>query len=116
MDLSKLTQVCKKFNGKLIDNFCVIKQGSQEVTISLWNPLTRDNPKLHYNEEDIETALRLAKSQPSSNWHFFSKRIENKTPIYLAQAYSGSFLPKPKGEYFGWVFEIRKGGKIIKQK
>jgi len=107
--------ICEKFNGVQKNNFCIIKQGSQEITISLWNPLTEGNPKLHFNEKDIETTLKLAKKQPMDNWHFFSKRIENKTPIYSAQQYIGSFLPKPRGEYFGWVFDVNSDGKIVRQ-
>jgi len=104
---------CKKFGGTQKDNFCIIKQASQEVTISLWSPLTEGLSELHFNEKDIGNVLKIAKNQPMSNWHFFSKQIGKEGKIYTTQAYIGPFF---KGEYFGWNFDVTEDGRILRQR
>lgn len=97
---------CSKFNGKLEGNICTVNQSSQEIKISLWNAFTKNKPEKHLGEKDIQTILSLAKMQPNSNLHFFSKEVKNNTEAYVAQAYTGQ-------EYFGNVFIITKDGRII---
>ena len=105
-------ELCKKFNGKLLANYCVIGD-NREVTISLWTHFTKDKSKEQMNEDDIKAILNLAKTQPRDNWHFFAKEKINNTLFYKAQAYTGSLLKK--GEYYGWQFLVNKEGFIAKQ-
>jgi len=105
-------EICRNYKGRIDANFCTIRLDGQEITVSMWNPLTIDKPELHFNEEDFKNVISLAKKQPRHNLHFFSKSIKNGNVVYGVQAYEGNFKD---GEYYGWTFYVDKRGRIIKQ-
>ena len=109
MSFDKLVDLCKKVDGKLKDNFCVINRKEQQIVISMFTPFTEDTPKAHMDEQDLDNILNLASKQKHQNLHFYNKQFLNNTLFYGAQAFSGDF---PKKEYYGQDFLINKEGRI----
>ena len=107
----KLVGMCKKFGGKVDDNFCILNKKEQQVVISMFTPLTKNIPKEHMNEKDFTNILKFTDKQKHQNFHFYCKQYINKTLLYGGNAYIGDF---PKKEYYGGEILINKSN-IIKQ-